>query len=57
MTPAWGGRRFDATPGLDGRQAVGGVVRAFLAAGASASGVPYPLGYAEVDELLKRHGT
>ena len=31
-------------------------VRALLAAGASERGVPYPSGYAEVDELLKAHG-
>lgn len=30
-------------------------VRALLAAGASADGVPYPSGYAEVDDLLARH--
>jgi ankyrin repeat protein len=32
-------------------------VKALLRAGASASGVPYPSGYAEVDELLRAHGT
>ncbi len=31
-------------------------VRALLDAGAAVSGVPYPSGYAEVDELLKAHG-
>ena len=31
-------------------------VRALLRAGASVSGVTYPSGYAEVDELLKAHG-
>jgi ankyrin repeat protein len=31
-------------------------VAALLEAGASASGVAYPSGYAEVDELLRRHG-
>jgi len=32
-------------------------VAALLAAGASAAGVPYPCGYAEVDELLRVHRT
>ena len=31
-------------------------VRALLEAGASPNGVPYPSGYAEVDELLRAHG-
>ena len=31
-------------------------VQALLDAGASVSGVAFPLGYAEVDELLRRHG-
>jgi len=31
-------------------------VRALLDAGASARGVPYPCGYAEADDLLRRHG-
>ena len=31
-------------------------VRALVDAGASANGVPYPSGYAEVDELLRAHG-
>jgi ankyrin repeat protein len=31
-------------------------VAALLAAGASVRGVDYPCGYAEVDELLRRHG-
>ena len=32
-------------------------VEALLRAGASPSGVPYPSGYAEVDELLRSRGT
>ena len=32
-------------------------VRMLLEAGASTDGVPYPSGYAEVDELLRRHGS
>jgi ankyrin repeat protein len=31
-------------------------VATLLAAGASVSGIPYPCGYAEVDELLRRYG-
>jgi ankyrin repeat protein len=31
-------------------------VEALLRAGASVAGVPYPCGYAEVDELLQQHG-
>ena len=31
-------------------------VQALLQAGASVNGVPFPSGYAEVDELLKTHG-
>ena len=31
-------------------------VEALLRAGASVSGVPYPSGYAEVDDLLGSHG-
>jgi ankyrin repeat protein len=31
-------------------------VAALLDAGASARGVPFPSGYAEVDDLLRRHG-
>jgi hypothetical protein len=31
-------------------------VEALLEAGASITGVPYPSGYADVDELLKSHG-
>jgi hypothetical protein len=31
-------------------------VKALLDAGASVSGVPFPSGYAEVDELLRSHG-
>jgi len=32
-------------------------VQALLRAGAAVTGVPYPSGYAEVDELLRAHGT
>ena len=31
-------------------------VDALLRAGASLAGVPFPSGYAEVDDLLRRHG-
>jgi hypothetical protein len=33
-----------------------GAVEALLRAGASVGGVPFPSGYAEVEELLRRHG-
>jgi hypothetical protein len=32
-------------------------IQALLRSGASATGVQYPSGYAEVDELLRAHGT